>query len=149
MSPAEEAWVERFVVYLSPEIPPVTARVLGWLMICEPAEQSPAQIAKATGASLASMTSSLRLLTMAGFVSKLTRPGDRQAYYHVKDGAWAQVVERQISSIETFRAIASDGIGLTNGEAGAARLQGALAVFDWMAAVFANAPPLPASRKKP
>lgn len=69
-------------------MPPIAGRVLGWLMICEPAEQSAAEIASAIGASRASLTNSLRLVMAAGFVVKQGRAGGRTAYYRINDDAW-------------------------------------------------------------
>lgn len=44
------AWVERLVALLVPEgVPPMSARVLGWLVVCEPAEQTADQIGRAIG----------------------------------------------------------------------------------------------------
>ncbi|WP_454856348.1 GbsR/MarR family transcriptional regulator [Promicromonospora soli] len=63
-------WVERVSMYLARDgVPPIAGRVLGWLMVCDPPEQSAAQISDATGASRASLTSNLRLLTAMGFLS--------------------------------------------------------------------------------
>lgn len=140
-------WIERFVAYLAPEVPPIAGRVLGWMMICRPAEQSAAQIAAAIEASRASLTTSLRMLTVGGFLTRVTRAGDRTAYYRVDDEAWQRVVQRQIASIETFQALAEDGIALLDDESQSARLRNALAVFDWMANTFKNAPAMPGSRR--
>ena len=45
-------WVERVAMFCADEygVPPIAGRVLGWLMICDPPEQSAAQIAEAIGA---------------------------------------------------------------------------------------------------
>jgi hypothetical protein len=58
------AWVERVATFFAEHygLPPITGRILGWLMICDPPEQSPAEIAAAIGASRASLTTNIRLL---------------------------------------------------------------------------------------
>ncbi|MBB5916759.1 DNA-binding transcriptional ArsR family regulator [Nocardia transvalensis] len=134
-------WVERVVAYLTPEIPPVAGRVLGWLMVCDPPEQSAGEIADAIGASRASLTTSLRLLIDAGFVSRIRKPGVRTVFYRVDDSAWARVVQRQIDALASFRDITTDGMALVGPDAGrASRLRAAHDVFTWMAEVFAQAP---------
>lgn len=141
-------WVERVAGYLAHDgMSPIAGRVLGWLMICEPAEQSAAEIALAISASRASLTNNLRLVVAAGFVTKHGRPGERTAYYRVNDDAWTAVVQAQIASIATFQAIARDGIALV-GEASprADGLRSAVDVFGWMSDVFTNAPPMPSPR---
>ena len=76
-------------------LPPITGRIFGWLMVCDPPEQSGAEIAEAIGASRASITTNTRVLTAAGLVRKLTRPSERTAYYEIDDDAWERVVRRR------------------------------------------------------
>jgi hypothetical protein len=60
-------WVERVTTFCTEQwgLPPITGRILGWLMICDPAEQSAGQIDEAIGASRASLTANIRQLTAA------------------------------------------------------------------------------------
>ena len=60
-------------------MPLIAGRILGWLTIAVPAEQSAGQIADAIGASRASLTTNLRLLSSVGFVTALTRPAPPNA----------------------------------------------------------------------
>ncbi|WP_433432102.1 GbsR/MarR family transcriptional regulator [Nonomuraea sp. CA-141351] len=137
-------WVERIAMYLARDgVPPIAGRVLGWLMVCDPPEQSAGQISEAIGASRASLTSNLRLLTGMGFLTWRTRPGERTVYYWMAEDAWGVVVRRQIASITSFLDIARDGLGLVGPDDDrAARVRQAHATFEWMAKVFDNAPPL-------
>ena len=82
-------WVERAATFFSQRygLPPITGRILGWLMICDPPEQSAGDIAEAIGASRASLTTNMRLLTATGLVHRLTRSGGRTAYYRIDDDA--------------------------------------------------------------
>ncbi|MFI7637408.1 GbsR/MarR family transcriptional regulator [Nonomuraea sp. NPDC049400] len=139
-------WVERVAMYLARDgVPPIAGRVLGWLMICDPPEQSAGQISEAIGASRASLTSNLRLLTSMGFLTWRTRPGERTVYYRMAEDAWAVVVRRQVASITSFMDITRDGVDLVGAdEERAARVRQAHATFEWMAEVFDTAPPLQA-----
>ncbi|GAA3012422.1 transcriptional regulator [Streptosporangium longisporum] len=136
-------WVERVAMFLSADgLPPVAGRVLGWLMICDPPEQSAGQIGRAIGASPAALTTNMRVLQAMGFVSRRTRPGERTAYYRVEEGAWERVVRRQIATLTAFREVAGDGMDLIGPDgARAARIREAHHIFDWMAKVFDDAPP--------
>src|SRR6266511_629384 len=69
-------WIERVSMFCTEVygVPPIAGRILGWLMICDPAEQSAGQIAEAIGASRASLVTNMRMLTGAKFVRRLTRP---------------------------------------------------------------------------
>ncbi|WP_327587560.1 transcriptional regulator [Nonomuraea sp. NBC_00507] len=125
--------------------------MLGWLMVCDPPEQSAGQISAAIGASRASLTSNLRLLTSMGFLTWRTRPGERTVYYGMAEDAWAVVVRRQIASIASFMDITRDGLDLVGSDdERAARVRQAHVTFEWMAKVFGNAPPLqPDDQEKP
>jgi DNA-binding transcriptional regulator GbsR (MarR family) len=137
-------WVERVAMYLARDgVPPIAGRVLGWLMVCDPPEQSAGQISAAIGASRASLTSNLRLLSGMGFLTWRTRPGERTIYYRMAEDAWAVVVRKQIAGITSFLDITRDGIDLVGtDDERAARIRQAHATFEWMATVFDNAPPL-------
>lgn len=144
-------WVERIAKYFMDQdrVPLIAGRILGWLMICDPPEQSAEAIAKAIGASRASLTTNLRLLTKVGFVRQVTKPGSRTVYHRVDDDAWERVVRRQIASLTSLGEITSDGLELVGpASPRAARLRAAHEVFKWMQKVFADAPPLQAAAAK-
>ncbi|WP_084962881.1 GbsR/MarR family transcriptional regulator [Thermoactinospora rubra] len=133
-------WVERVAMYLARDgVPPIAGRVLGWLMVCDPPEQSAGQISEDIGASRASLTSSLRLLSGMGFLTWRTKPGERTIYYRLADNAWAIVVRQQIAGIAAFLEIARDGMRLIGPDK---RIKQAEATFEWMAKAFHNASPL-------
>ena len=144
------AWVDQVAMYLARDgEAPIAGRILGWLMVCDPAEQSAGQISDAIGASRASLTMNLRLLTGMGFLTWRTRPGDRSMYYRMADDAWQTVVRRQIAGIAAFLDLTRQGIDLLgtgdqrDGDDHAnraGRVRQAHAVFTWMAHVFEAAP---------
>ncbi|MEV6635157.1 hypothetical protein AB0M54_30845 [Actinoplanes sp. NPDC051470] len=138
------AWAEQVAMYLARDgVPPIAGRILGWLMICEPAEQTAAQISSAIKASRASLTMNLRLLTGMGFLTWRTKPGERTMYYRMADDAWQAVVRKQIDGIAAFLEITDCGVALLDGDAErAGRIRQAQAVFTWMATVFRDAPPI-------
>jgi DNA-binding transcriptional regulator GbsR (MarR family) len=145
-------WVERVATFCTDEwgLPPITGRILGWLMICDPREQSAGQIADAIGASRASLTSNMRQLVAAGFVRRRSRPGERTAYYWVEDDAWQKVIQHRFAGMAAFEDIAADGlelVGRTSPQA--ARMKSAQEAFAWMAGLVAAGPtPPPTKRKK-
>ena len=124
-------------------LPLIAGRIVGWLMVCEPAEQSADQIAIAIGASRASLSTNLRLLGAAGMIFVTTRSGDRVRYYRIDDQAWETAVRMQVAGLGAFIRIASDGVALV-GESSqrAGRMKSARRVFQWMVDVFDRAPPL-------
>ncbi|GAA4190844.1 GbsR/MarR family transcriptional regulator [Microbispora amethystogenes] len=137
-------WAEQVAMHLARDgVPPIAGRILGWLMVCDPPEQSAGQISAAIGASRASLTMNLRLLTGMGFLTWRTRPGDRTMYYRMADDAWQAVVRQQVAGIASFLDITRRGLDLVGPDAErAARVRQAHATFAWMARVFEQAPPL-------
>ncbi|GIH67164.1 hypothetical protein [Microbispora siamensis] len=84
--------MERAAVFCIGEyaVPPIAGRVLAWLMICDPPEQSAGQIAEAIGASRASVAglAAFRDMTAAGMEpagSDPARTGRLRAAHNVFD----------------------------------------------------------------
>jgi DNA-binding transcriptional regulator GbsR (MarR family) len=136
-------WAERAGHYFADVfgLAPVTARLLAWLMICEPAEQSGADLAAALGVSRASITTSLRLTQAAGLVARHTHPGDRTVYYVIDDDAWHAVLRHRIAAMATFIEIAGEAIGRIPDDVSATRIKAARDVFAWLGTLI-DAPEL-------
>ena len=135
-----EAWVERVAAAFVQDfgLPPITGRILGWLLICEPAEQSAGEIAEAIGASRASLTSSMQLLTAGGLVRRRTRPRQRTTYFCIDDDAWEKLIRRRIATMTALQTITSDAMALIGPDSErAARVRAAHAFFGWLSERFA------------
>ena len=142
-------WTERVAVFWSEQsgLPPITGRIVGWLMISDTPDQSAGEIATAIGASRASLTTSMRLLMAIGLVRSVTRPRERTIYYRIDDDAWEKMLRRRIASMASFRAITRDGLALLGDDATrAARIRTADQVYAWAESIFAAAPPCPSTR---
>lgn len=136
-------WVERVATFCVDEwgLPPITGRILGWLMICDPPEQSAGEIADAIQASRASLTSNMRFLTTIGLVRRIRRPGDRTAYYHIEDDAWSKVVQRKLDSLGAFGDIAEEGFALAGrGGLHIERIKAARDTLTWLRDIAARNP---------
>src|SRR5580698_7342655 len=109
-----EAWVERVAAAFAQHfgLPPITGRILGWLLICDPPEQSAGEIADAIGASRASLTTSMRLLTAGDLVRRRHRPGERTAYFRIDDDAFEKVIRQRIIGMASLQEITEDAMGL-------------------------------------
>ena len=135
-----EAWIEQVAGYLAAEgTPPVAGRALGWLMVCEPEEQTATQICAAIRASRASLSVSMKLLAGMGFVIIRTKPGSRTGYYRLAPDAWRTVVARQIEAMTAFRSVTADGLRMLGDSPRSARLREAHDTLGWIESVFAEA----------
>lgn len=141
-------WVEQIAKYVwdQDRMPMIAGRIFGWLMICEPPEQTAAQIAEAIGASRASLTNNLRLLGQIGFLTQRTKPGDRSVYYRADEEAFGRMVRQQVASMGQLREILAGGAELAGPAERGQRLREATEVFNWLERIFADAPPMPRSR---
>jgi DNA-binding transcriptional regulator GbsR (MarR family) len=143
-------WVESVARFWSEQggLPPITGRIVGWLMISDSGEQSAGEIAAAIGASRASLTSSLRLLVAMALVRSGRRPGERTLYYRIDDDAWERLVRRRIASLASFREITAEGLALLGSEnPRARRIRAADRVYEWAENIFAAAPPCPSTAR--
>jgi DNA-binding transcriptional regulator GbsR (MarR family) len=89
---------------------PMAGRVWGWLLICEPPEQTAEQLAAALGASRGSISGTARILVTAGFIDRTTRRGDRREWFSVHPGALTALVDGAAGVYRRFREIAELGV---------------------------------------
>ena len=136
---AIQNWVERVASAFAQHfgLPPITGRILGWLLICDPPEQSAGEIAEAICASRASLTTSMRLLTIGELVRRRHRPGERTTYFRIDDDAWEKVIRQRIVAMASLRAITEDAMTLVGPDSErAGRVRAANAFFGWLSEVF-------------
>lgn len=84
-------------------------RILGWLMICDPAHQSSQDLAEAVQASAGSVSTQTRQLEAFGLIEKVTFPGDRSTYYQLRPHVWEQMLWEEHQRIRDMRDIAIAG----------------------------------------
>ena len=117
----ERQFVERVALAMEGfGLPLIAGRLLGWLLICEPAEQSSGQLATELGASKGSISTNTRMLMQMDLVEKVAVPGARSTYFRVRSGAWEEIMEQQLRQLTTFRVLLDDGVQML-GEASAER----------------------------
>ncbi|MEV0649263.1 winged helix DNA-binding protein [Phytomonospora sp. NPDC050363] len=108
---AELAFVEEFALTLERMgLVRMAGRVIAWLTICDPPEQTFNQIADTLQASKGSISNSLRFLTTAKWVIRSSRPGDRKDYFHARSDAMTELVGVQSSQYGPFVDVTSQGL---------------------------------------
>jgi predicted transcriptional regulator len=106
-------YIERFgMIFETVGQAPMTGRILGWLLICNPARQSMNDLTDVLQASKGSISTSLQVLTNLNFVEKMRVPGERRAYYRIPEGIWADMLEMRMMFISLFKQLANDGLRL-------------------------------------
>lgn len=105
-------------------MPRMTARLLGWMLICDPPSQSIAELAAALGVSRASVSISTRLLQASGLIRRVAEPGAR-GYRFELDPAFFSGQMNAANPFGLLRQMLERGITIAGGEASprAARLR--------------------------
>ena len=96
--------------------PRICGRLMGWLLICDPAYQSAEELAEATGASKASVSTMVRLLQAASLVESMGVPGERRTFYRIRPGAWSEMMGSQVAKLAGLRRLAEEGLEVMAGE---------------------------------
>lgn len=99
----------------------IAGRVAGWLLICDPPEQTAARLVEVLGVSKASISTELRWLEQLGVVERVTVPGDRRSYWRIGVHAWPELMERRLRMIDRFVELAEQGLALLAHETSARR----------------------------
>ncbi len=76
-------------------LPQMTGRVLGWLLVCEPVEQTAAQLAEALQASKGSISGATNMLVRMKLVERLHVRGERADRFRIRPEAWDDQVRDQ------------------------------------------------------
>lgn len=85
-------------------------RMLAWLMVCDPPEQSAEQLAAALQASTGGVSTTVRMLTQMQLVERVGRAGERRSFYRVAPNVWDHAMAAQEQPTARLRAIADDGL---------------------------------------
>ena len=113
----EQHFAEDVGIFFEREgMPRMAGRVLGWLMICHPPYQSPAELAEALLASKGSISTMTRLLIRVGLIERFVIPGERHDHFRIKPGAWGHMMEQGVNQIKVARQLAERGLELTKGK---------------------------------
>jgi DNA-binding transcriptional regulator GbsR (MarR family) len=97
-------FVENFALWFD-RVPRMGGRILGWLLVCDPAEQTMQDLADHLQASMGSISSMTRLLEQHGLIELARTPGDRRLRYRARPIAFANAWDDQIVRTERLQAL--------------------------------------------
>ena len=122
MTQGESQFVEEMGQFLgSMGMTPMAGRMWGYLLICDPPEQTAAQIAEALHASRGAISGTARLLAGPGLVRRTTRPGDRREYFSAPPEGLDSMLASAGAIYRQMREIAERGLAATAARPPAAR----------------------------
>jgi hypothetical protein len=84
--------------------------ILGHLMVCEPAQQTQAEIAAALSLSTGSVSTQLGVLVRAGLVERVRPLGSRTLAFQLPENMWVRAMESEPQRIAGLRTLADLGL---------------------------------------
>jgi DNA-binding transcriptional regulator GbsR (MarR family) len=111
MTERESAFVEEMGQALaSYGMTPMAGRMWGYLLICDPAEQTAGDLAHALQASRGAISGTARILATAGMIRRTKRGGDRREYFSAPPEVFEQFLANAGRIYRFFREIAERGL---------------------------------------
>ena len=77
-----------------------TGQIFGYLMACDPPEQSAGAVADGAGMSRASVSSGARMLVQLGAIEERHRVGDRKTYYRLRPDWWIAAATSKMAGFD-------------------------------------------------
>ncbi len=128
-------WRERFVedlglLALDLGTPRANVRVLGWMVVCDPPEQSAQDIQAGLKLSAGSVSAATRMLTGLGYLERVGYPGDRHIYYRLRPEGWNRALAARLRTVTQLRELADRALASAGGGSHE-RLQDMRDVYAW------------------
>ena len=101
--------------------PRAAGRIFAVLLVCEPPEQTAAQLAEAIGSSRGTISSMTHLLMRMGLIDRLAVRGAREAVYRTSPGTIDTVVTGGIEPVRRARELTARGLALMSDRPAASR----------------------------
>jgi DNA-binding transcriptional regulator GbsR (MarR family) len=119
-----EKFVEELGVLLEVEAgtPRMVGRALGWLLVCDPPEQSATELAEMLQASKGSISTATRVLLRMGLIGRVRRRGERFDRFCAQPQAWDEFFWRE-DQFKTPRRVLERGLEALADEPPARRLR--------------------------
>jgi hypothetical protein len=90
----------------------MAGRVFGWLTICDPPEQSAADLAQVLQASKGAISGATNLLVQGRLIDRVALPGHRRDYFRVRPGGMTDRMRAGIAGLTAFREMTERGLAL-------------------------------------
>lgn len=91
-------------------LPPSYGKMLGWLLICDPPEQTVTQVAEALGLSKGSVSTGFKLMESGELIRRVAARGRRGVYYEMTPDALIQAASS--NKHRMFRELMDRGLAL-------------------------------------
>jgi len=114
VSPERQYAEDAALVLESLGMPRAHGKLLGWLLVCDPPQQSSADLAQALDLSAGSISMGTRMLVNAGLVRQVAVPGKRGKVYEMIEDAMTRSIQDDRTRI--MRELLDRGLDVVGGE---------------------------------
>ncbi len=90
--------------------PRMAGRVMGWLLVCEPAWQSVAEIALALQSSRSAINAIVNRMVEFGMFEPVAVPGERTTYYRINSDGGELLFENMVNNLRVMRELSEAGL---------------------------------------
>lgn len=98
LSTEEKLFIEDFGMFgMRLGLPRTTGKVLGFMLICEPAHQTAEDIREMLHLSLGSTSIATRSLTSMGLLNRIALPDDRRFYYQLPPDGFKRSIQQRFA----------------------------------------------------
>ncbi len=112
-----QQYVEEFGLYFERVgLTRMMGRIIGYLLVCDPAQQSMQELGAALQASKSSVSTALKTLVMLRLVDQISIPGERRDYYRANTDMWIRSFRARMHQMTELRELAEHGLALMDGE---------------------------------
>ncbi len=114
----QDLFIEKFAALFEnySAFPRIAGRIFGYLLICDPPYQTPAQLVVRLRISKSSVSGMMRLLTQTGMVEEFFLPGARARNYRIRTGGWEDLFMKQLHGLSMVREVLGDARKLMRGK---------------------------------
>jgi DNA-binding transcriptional regulator GbsR (MarR family) len=83
--------------------PRLAGRLMGWLLVCDPPEQSALELSTSLGVSRSAVSSVTQHAARIGVLERVAVPGTREVHFRIAEDAWTQVARSNIPLVQGVR----------------------------------------------
>ena len=114
ISPERQYAEDAALILESMGMPRSSGKLLGWLLVCDPPQQSSAELATALDLSAGSVSTGTRMLENARLIQRVAVPGHRGKVYEMVADAMIRAV--QDDRTRTMRELMERGLSVVGGQ---------------------------------
>ncbi len=105
-------FVERSTALLADTVglPPSHIRVLAWLIVCEPPQQSVEEIRAALGLSRGAISMATSTLARMGAIERVALPRTRRLAYRIGPGIWERLMRLRLEAMSRMRSVTEEAL---------------------------------------